>query len=1353
MLLLRGNDAALSPFRAEQLRVACGLENVIQSISATHVYFVHLATSPGAVDKESASDLPEQQRAVLQDLLQASLVTANTFQEAGDHANAILVLPRPGTISPWSSKATDIVHLAAIPQVQRVERGLVYTFALSHAVAGDKHSIVAQMTPHIHDRMTQAVFTSLPGDLTTAARQMFEYPSPRPLVHVAMTAADKSVETAKKALQEANVKRGLALAPDEIDYLTEMYAGKSGESLGRDPTDVELMMFAQVNSEHCRHKVFGASWTIDGKNKDKSLFGMIKNTYEKHSELILSAYSDNAAVLAGPKVPRFALDYHSGSKQGDGCGSLYGESEEEVHMVCKVETHNHPTAVSPFPGAATGSGGEIRDEGSVGQGSKSKAGLTGFCVSNLRIPGYLQPWESEDFGKPAHIASALDIMIQAPLGGAAFNNEFGRPNLLGYFRTFCEAVPTDKHGEREVRGYHKPIMIAGGLGAIRPQHVLKHKIAPGAKLIVLGGPCMLIGLGGGAASSMASGTSSADLDFASVQRDNAEMQRRCQMVIDACTGLGDTNPVVSIHDVGAGGLSNALPEIVHDAGLGAVIQLRSILCDDPSMSPMEIWCNESQERYVLAVNPPQLADFERICKRERCPYAVVGEATRELHLKLEDSLLGTTPIDLPMSVLFGKPPKMHRDTTSRHPIRNPFSLSQSIAQAAERVIQLPAVASKSFLITIGDRCITGLVVREQMVGPWQVPVADVAVTSTSYDTYHGEAMAMGERPITALLSPAASARMAVAEAITNLAAANVPDIARIRLSANWMAAVDHDGEGAAIYDAVQAIGLDMCPQLGITIPVGKDSLSMRSRWHDSTTQQTKSVTSPLSLNITAYAHVADTRRTLTPQLRTDLGDSMLVLIDLAKGQQRLGATALAQVYRQIGDEAADVADIALLRTFFNSFQQRARQHVVAYHDRSDGGLFATVAEMCFAGHCGAQVDLSAIVRSTPEAALFNEELGAVVQVAAANLQPFLAAMTEGGFPKEHLHVIGKVTKEQTLSFQFGGSHQAYTATRVHLQRLWSQTSHRMQALRDNPASAKQEYEALLDVHDPGLHAQLSFAYPLTSLVPSTRPRVAILREQGVNSFMEMAYSFHRAGFQPVDVHMSDVLSGAVTLDSFTGLAACGGFSYGDVLGAGRGWAKSILCNATSRREFASFFQRKDTFALGVCNGCQMFSQIRELIGDDSGAADWPYFVRNESEQFEARTAMVQILPSPSVFFKSLEGSRLPIPVAHGEGRTVYPSSDALARLQSAGQVSVRFVDNYGSPTVRYPFNPNGSQLGVTGLTTRDGRVTIMMPHPERATRWIANSWIDDAWRAGGDGKGSVDGPWLEMFRSARRWVG
>ncbi|MCD6059935.1 MAG: purL, partial [Moraxellaceae bacterium] len=1112
---------------------------------------------------------------------------------------------------------------------------------------------------------------------------------------------------------------------DEIDYLVDSF-----RALERNPTDVELMMFAQANSEHCRHKIFNASWIIDGEEQDHSLFQMIKNTYAQAPDNILSAYKDNAAVITGHQAARFFPEP---------ANHQYGYSSEDVHILMKVETHNHPTAISPFPGASTGSGGEIRDEGATGRGGKPKAGLTGFTVSNLKIPGFLQPWE-QDYGKPGRIVSALDIMIEGPLGGAAFNNEFGRPNLCGYFRSF-EMKVNGLDGE-EVRGYHKPIMIAGGYGNIRGQHVQKNPIQPGDRLIVLGGPALLIGLGGGAASSMASGASTENLDFASVQRDNPEMERRCQEVIDVCWAMGESNPIVSLHDVGAGGLSNAMPELVHEHDLGATLNLRAIPNLEPGMRPVEVWCNEAQERYVLAVSPSRLAEFEAICARERCPYAVLGEATAVQELKVADPHFDNHPVDMPMQVLLGKAPRMTRKVSRKPLVQKAFDISaMDLEEAATRVLRLPTVASKSFLITIGDRSITGLVAREQMVGPWQVPVADCAVTATGYQTYAGEAMAMGERTPLALIDARASARMAVGEALTNIAASPIARLGDIKLSANWMAAAGYGKEDENLFDAVKTVGMEICPQLGIAIPVGKDSLSMRTVWDDN--GEKKSVTAPLSLIVSAFAPVTDVRKVLTPRLRTDQGDTVLMLIDLGLGKNRLGGSALAQVYGAIGNVAPDVDDAATLKAFFNGIQSlNAQNKLLAYHDRSDGGLFATVCEMAFAGRAGVTLELEGS-QSQLLPMLFNEELGAVVQVRRGDIDVVTAAFA-GSLLADGVTVIGSVFEGDTLAIQWNGG-CVFARERSDLQKTWAETSYRIQALRDNADCAAQEFARLDDRDDRGLHVALRYDVNEDVAAPfiatGVRPRVAVLREQGVNGQLEMAAAFDRAGFQSIDVHMSDIISGRVSLRDFAGLVACGGFSYGDVLGAGGGWARSVLFNPRARDEFAAFFARNETFSLGVCNGCQMMSQLKDLI---PGADHWPRFLRNTSEQFEARTVMVEVQQSPSVLLAGMAGSRMPIAVAHGEGR-VSDTPERLDALPGSGLVALRYIDHAGHVTESYPLNPNGSPGGMTGITTRDGRATILMPHPERVFRAVQHSWHPDDWQE--------DGSWMRLFRNARVFVG
>ncbi|MBT00127.1 MAG: phosphoribosylformylglycinamidine synthase [Oceanospirillaceae bacterium] len=1300
MLVLRGAPA-LSAFRHDKL--LSSLQTRVGAVTGVYAEYVHFA--------DLSADLDEQEQQVLDRILRYG-PNASTEEPKGD---LCLVVPRPGTISPWSSKATDIAHNCGLDKVLRLERGVAYYIESTQPLQAAQREQVSEL---IHDRMVEAVLESI-----DAASVLFRHEQPRPLSNVDILGGGRD------ALVTANTELGLALADDEIDYLVQSF-----NELGRNPNDVELMMFAQANSEHCRHKIFNASWEIDGQAQEHSLFGMIRNTYNQGGENVLSAYKDNAAVMVGHRAGRFYPNPQSHE---------YGYSEEDIHILMKVETHNHPTAIAPFSGAATGSGGEIRDEGATGRGAKPKAGLTGFTVSDLKIPGFEQPWES-GYGKPERIVSPLDIMIEGPIGGAAFNNEFGRPNLTGYFRTF-EQVVNGAAGE-EVRGYHKPIMIAGGMGNIRADHVEKGEITVGAKLICLGGPAMLIGLGGGAASSMSSGSSSADLDFASVQRGNPELERRCQEVIDQCWQLGDTNPIAFIHDVGAGGLSNAFPELVKDGGRGGDFELRNVNNDEPGMSPLEIWCNEAQERYVLAVKPEDLARFEAICERERCPYAVVGEATETHHLTLGDTHFDNKPVDLPMSVLFGKPPKMHR-TVERvnYEVADFDTADIELGDAIERVLKLPSVASKSFLITIGDRSITGQVARDQMVGPWQVPVADCAVTTIGYETYAGEAMAMGERTPLALVDAPASGRMAIGETLTNLAGAPIRDIADIKLSANWMCAAGHPGEDEKLYDTVKAVGMELCPQLGITIPVGKDSMSMRTVWQDG--EEQKSVTAPLSLIISGFAPVTDARQVLTPQLRTDQGETDLILLDLGNGRNRLGLSALAQVYNRVGRQVPDVDDADLLATFFAAIQELNKQGLLlAYHDRSDGGLLATVVEMAFAGHTGVDLSLDLLAADDSELldALFAEELGAVVQVRRGETERVLTELNAAGLG-EIAKVIGTLNPDDQLNISFDDE-EIYSAGRVQLQRWWAETSYRIQALRDNSECAQQEFDGLLDRDNPGLNAQLTFDLNEDVAAPfiarGDKPQIAVLREQGVNGQIEMAAAFDRAGFAAVDVHMSDILSGDVTLDRFKGLVACGGFSYGDVLGAGEGWAKSILFNARAREQFAQFFQRGDTLALGVCNGCQMLSNLHELI---PGAELWPHFVRNMSEQFEARVAMVEVQSSPSFFLEGMAGSRMPIAVAHGEGRAEFRDNSHLAGLESAGTIALRYVDNRGQQTLSYPANPNGSPNGITGITTPDGRVTIMMPHPERVFRAIQNSWAPDDW--------AEDGAWMRMFRNARKALG
>jgi len=1292
MLTLRGAPA-LSDFRLAKLRQrlapVCG--DAVR-LSAAFMHFVEL-------DRE----LEAKEQQVLESLLAYGPAHA-TPEQVG---HLFLVVPRPGTISPWSSKATDIAHNCGLAKVRRVERGIAYWL---DGPAWDA-DCQAGVGACLHDRMTQTVV----GELA-AAEVLFQQAQPSPMASVAL------LEGGRAALLDANNQLGLALSDEEIDYLFESFG-----AVGRDPSDVELMMFAQANSEHCRHKIFNADWTIDGTPQLHSLFAMIRNTSERSPRDVLSAYKDNAAVIRGCDGYRFYPDPTNG---------VYGRHGEPIQIMLKVETHNHPTAIAPDPGAATGVGGEIRDEGATGIGAKPKAGLCGFSVSNLRIPGAEQPWEI-DFGRPARIVSALDIMLDGPIGGAAFNNEFGRPNLLGYFRTFEQQVPGPSGDE--LRGYHKPIMLAGGLGNIRAEHVEKGPFPPATPLIVLGGPAMLIGLGGGAASSMTSGTSAEDLDFASVQRANPEMQRRCQEVIDRCWQRGASNPLLFIHDVGAGGLSNALPELVHDGGQGGRFELRAIPNAEPRMSPMEIWCNEAQERYVLAVHPERLADFEAICWRERCPYAVVGEAIKDKRLQVVDAHFEIDPIDMPLSLLFGKPPRLERIVERLRPVLQPLRLADiGVEEAAGRVLRLPTVANKTFLISISDRSVTGLVARDQMVGPWQVPVADVAVTLADYDGYVGEAMSIGERAPLALLDAAASARMAVGEALTNLAAAAVDHLGDVKLSANWMAAAQHPGEGARLYDAVRAIGMELCPALGIAIPVGKDSMSMKTVWQEA--GESREMAAPLSLIVSAFAPVDDVRRTLTPGLCTRSEDTDLLLIDLGRGRNRLGGSALAQVYRQLGDSAPDLDDPAALKAMLETVRELNRDGLIlAYHDRSDGGLFTTLCEMAFAGRCGLDIDLAGLA-SDDLAVLFNEELGAVLQVRHSDSDDVLNALEHAGLG-DCCQLIGTLNDDDVIRLRHAGR-PIFAADRVRLQQAWSETTRHLQSLRDDPHCAEEEF-ARIGASDPGLSVQLSFDHNDDVAAPFLeleRPRVAILREQGVNGQVEMAAAFNKAGFECVDVHMSDILSGSARLDDFQGLAACGGFSFGDVLGAGEGWAKSILYNPRAHDQFSAFFERSDTFSLGVCNGCQMLSNLKSLI---PGTQHWPHFVRNRSEQFEARFVMVEVVASSSVLLDGMAGSRLPIAVAHGEGRAELVDPGQLDALRP--QVALRYIENDGQVATRYPANPNGSPEGITGLTSADGRVTIVMPHPERVVRAVQNSWHPDDWLE--------DAPWRRLFRNARRWVG
>ena len=1345
MLILPGSNA-LSAFRSQ--RLLSQLQAVAPSIAAVQARFYHFIDASAPLSTDDTAQLS------------AMLTYGEPAPEAlyEGVSEEFFVIPRLGTISPWASKATDIAHNCGMAHIHRIERGVGYTVVLKGGILGSsigapkklQDQEIAAVVALLHDRMTETVLRK-----ADEARQLFSELEGRPLEKIDVLGAGRD------ALVRANTELGLAMSEDEIDYLNEAFTRAR-----RNPTDVELMMFAQANSEHCRHKIFNADWIIDGVRQDKSLFQMIKNTHQLNPRGTVVAYSDNSSIIEGATVTRFFPR----------AGEVYAPSTELVHTLMKVETHNHPTAISPFPGASTGAGGEIRDEGATGRGAKPKAGLTGFTVSNLLLPDARRPWENASdvtkgeagrsdavYGKPERIASPLQIMIDGPIGGAAFSNEFGRPVLGGYFRAYEQNVGA----AGAVYGYHKPIMIAGGIGNISSAHTHKDEIPAGSLLIQLGGPGMRIGMGGSAASSMATGTNTADLDFDSVQRGNPEMERRAQEVINGCWQLGADNPIISIHDVGAGGLSNAFPEIVNDAKRGAIFELRKVPLEESGLAPKEIWSNESQERYVLAISPDNLAKFAALCERERCPFAVVGTATEERQLRLIDDQAAdpanAAPVDMPMDVLLGKPPKMQRDVTHVQHAFPPVDLTGiELEEAGRRVLLQPTVADKSFLITIGDRSVGGMTVRDQMVGPWQVPVADCAVTAMSYEGFVGEAMAMGERTPLAVIDAAASGRMAVGEAITNIAAAAINDISDIKLSANWMAACGQPGQDAALYDTVKAVGMELCPALGVSIPVGKDSLSMRTTWNDD--GQNKAVISPVSLIVSSFAPVADVRRSLTPQLRTDLGETALVLIDLGRGKNRLGASVLAQVTQQLGDSVPDVDSPEDLKAFFQAIQRLNQDgKLLAYHDRSDGGLYATLCEMAFAGRAGVSVNLDILTMEGEHAsdwgdaknwagqvaerrnemtlrALFSEELGAVVQVRAEDKTLVMNVLRELGLGACS-HIIGKHNDRGVIEFTRDAK-VIYNARRSSLHRLWSETSWRIARLRDNPACADAEYERLLDEQDPGISPKLSFDLSENVAAPfiatGVRPRVAILREQGVNSHIETAWVMHQAGFTAVDVHMSDLIAGRAKLDDFHGIIAVGGFSYGDVLGAGEGWAKTILFNPQLSEQFARFFQRQDTFGLGVCNGCQMLSNLKSII---PGAQAWPKFTRNKSEQFEARFGMVEVLDSPSIFFQGMAGTQAPIAIAHGEGYADFSlTGDIGAALKS-----LRYVDNRGQATETYPFNPNGSPGGLTAVTTEDGRFTAMMPHAERVFRTVVHSWAPDGW---GD-----ESPWMRMFRNARKWVG
>jgi phosphoribosylformylglycinamidine synthase len=1334
---------ALSPFRAQALLVALQrIDPRITAVAAQHVHWVR-----------SAAPLDAQTRIRLDALLRYGEAYAGGVDGA-----LVVVTPRVGTVSPWASKATDIAHNCGIA-VNRIERVTEYHLALKGGLLGGRRPLDdaahAAAAAVLHDRMTESTFAT-----RAEAAHIFDEQPAAPLEHVDV------LREGAAALRAANIRFGLALSDDEIDYLAHAF-----RDLRRNPTDVELMMFAQANSEHCRHKIFNARFTIDGVAQDRSMFEMIRHTHALAPQHTVVAYSDNASVMEGGTIERWLPEGYTNAPR-------YGARREAVHVLMKVETHNHPTAISPFPGASTGAGGEIRDEGATGRGSRPKAGLTGFSVSNLHLPGTDEPWERERYGRPDHIASPLQIMLEGPLGGAAFNNEFGRPNLAGYFRVYEQTVG----GLR--RGYHKPIMIAGGLGSIAATQTHKVEFPAGTLLIQLGGPGMRIGMGGGAASSMAAGANLAALDFDSVQRGNPEIQRRAQEVINHCSALGDSNPILAIHDVGAGGISNAFPELVDGAGRGARFDLRAVPLEESGLAPKEIWCNESQERYVMAVARDALPLFDAMCMRERCPYAVVGVATDARRLEvggLDLGALGSDDgrgdalvIDMPLDVLLGKPPKMHRDVRRAAVDVAALDLGDvRLDRVAFDVLRHPTVASKRFLITIGDRTVGGLSCRDPMVGPWQVPVADCAISLADYSGFRGEAMAIGERTPLAAVDAPASGRMAVGEAITNLLAAPVV-LDRVKLSCNWMAACSDDaaapGDDAALYDTVRAVGLELCPALGISVPVGKDSLSMRTRWRDASGAP-KQVTAPVSLIVSAFATLDDVRPALTPQLLP--GDSTLVLIDLGQGRMRMGGSMLAQVCGQFGAGVPDLDEPALLKAFAAAIERlRAPGRLLAYHDRSDGGLWATVCEMAFAGHLGVSLNVDLLVTegdgiadSRAEygdsknwtrqvgarrdeltlRALFNEELGAVIQVPTPQRDEVMRTLREAGLSR-YSHVIGKPNERGVVEV-WRDAKAVFSAPLRDLHQAWDEVSWRIARLRDNPVCADAEHAAAGRAEDPGLHQHLAGTQadePVANLAPSGpaigghRPKLAVLREQGVNSHVELSYAMDRAGFETYDVHMTDLQSGRARLDQFHGFVACGGFSYGDTLGAGEGWARSILFNPALAERFAAFFARPDSFALGVCNGCQMLAALAAMI---PGADAWPLFTRNKSEQFEARLSLVEVLPSASIFFSGLVGSRIPIAVAHGEGFADFSKRGDPARVQAA----LRFVDHHGVPTEAYPANPNGSAGGLTGVTTVDGRFTALMPHPERVFRHIQMSWTP--------GDRSAPSPWMRMFVNARRQIG
>ncbi len=1311
MLVIPGSSA-ISDFR--KIKALEQLQKSVPDCVEIEAHFLFIA--------DLAEPLTQKQMGVVASLLNLAAIAPVPALVNENRCVERIVVPRIGTISPWATKATDIFHHCGLDQVKRIERVVRWKIGFdgsSKNASGFEERLLAGV---VFDPMTESILDDV--DKTNA---LFHTASPAPLVSIDI------LNGGLDELKRANQQFGFALSDEEQVYLVDRF-----RELERNPTDVELMMFAQVNSEHCRHKIFNADWDIDGVSQDQSLFSMIRHTHKQNGRGTLSAYSDNAAALEGSPGTRFAPNANS---------RRFETVSEPIHFTAKVETHNHPTAISPFAGASTGSGGEIRDEGATGRGGKPKAGLVGYSVSHLRIPGATHSWELPE-NKPERIASPLQIMLEGPIGAAAFNNEFGRPNIAGYFRSF------EQVGEnQEMRfGYHKPIMLAGGLGNIRPDHVEKNTINDATPIVVLGGPTMLIGLGGGAASSVASGASSESLDFASVQRGNPEMQRRCQEVIDACCAMGKANPIVSIHDVGAGGICNALPELVNDSESGGQFELRNVLNDEPGMSPMQIWCNESQERYVLAINPNQFDEFVAICKRERCLFAQVGVATKQRQLVLHDEFFAENdteipdPIDLPMSVLFGLPPKMHRKATTvkKSSPQHDFS-GLDLAKSIELVLGHPTVGDKTFLVTIGDRSVTGLIARDQMVGPWQVPVADVAVTSSGYTGVTGEAFAIGERTPLAILDGPASGRMAIGEVITNIAAAKIENISDIKLSANWMVAAGEDGQDADLYATVKSIGLDICPDLGISIPVGKDSMSMKTVWQQDNQQH--KVVSPLSLVVSGFSKVSNVRKTLTPVMDRKNQNTEVWLLDLGAGKNRLGGSILSEVISQKGGDPPDLDDTERIKHFFEFIQKLNQENLIlSYHDRSDGGLMATLCEMAFASRSGLAIELNSLAEDVL-AVLFNEELGAVIQIDTDNRQGVLE-LARSMKLESLIHHLGRPVKSDEIEIKFGGE-IVFSKPRQEIHQIWSQTTWQMQRLRDNPDCADQEYTRILDLDDPGLFCNLSFTHSDDDAMDhiagfnigkGVQPKIAILREQGVNGQLEMAAAFHAAGFDAMDVTMSDLANGT-TLDAFKGFAACGGFSFGDVLGAGEGWGKSILFNQKLKDLFEQFFNRPDTFSLGVCNGCQMMSSIKEII---PGAEHWPRFLRNNSEQYEARYVMVEVCSEKSILFDDMMGSKIPVSVAHGEGRVSFESLDSESYIDKNELSVLRFIDNYANPATTYPYNPNGSTNSLTGFTNHDGRSTIMMPHPERVFRTQSSSWHPSHW-----GEYS---PWIKIFQNARKWV-